>query len=221
MGNAKWTPRRRKRKHLLWDIMDSTLCHLSQTRSRSKALGKQKNSFGNPVRLRPIDKEGQVQVIVETPRGSRNKYSFDPEQRMFRLKTVLPEGMSFPHNFGFIPSTRAEDGDPIDVLLMMDEPAFPGCVVHSRLIGVIEAEQWETDNSKERNDRLIAVSTASHTHSHVHSVNDLNPKLLKEVEQFFVNYNAQLGKKFKVLAIKGPKSATRCMTQAKKHKKAA
>jgi inorganic pyrophosphatase len=178
-----------------------------------KPVAKNKNSFGNPVRLRPIDNDGQVQVIIETPKGSRNKYAFDPKQRTFRLKKVLPEGMSFPHDFGFIPSTKAEDGDPVDVLLLMDEPAFPGCLVQARLAGVIEAEEREGSTVK-RNDRLIAVCTASHTHSDVRSISDLNDNLLHEIEQFFVNYNALSGKKFKVLARKGPKVAARCLRQA-------
>ena len=85
-----------------------------------------KNALANPIRLSSFDDEGQVRVVIETPRGSRNKYAFDAEQRTFVLKKVLPEGMVFPHDFGFIPSTKAEDGDPLDVLILMDQPAFPG-----------------------------------------------------------------------------------------------
>ena len=81
--------------------------------------------------MQPLDTDGQnaIQVIIETPKGSRNKYAFDPEQRVFQLKKVLPTGMAFPYDFGFIPSTKAEDGDPVDVLVLMDEPAFPGCAL--------------------------------------------------------------------------------------------
>jgi inorganic pyrophosphatase len=79
--------------------------------------------------------------LVETPKGSRNKYAFDPDQRIFELKKVLPAGMAFPYDFGFVPSTVAEDGDPVDVLVLMDEPAFPGCLLRCRLIGIIEGEQ--------------------------------------------------------------------------------
>ena len=101
-------------------------------------------AMADPTRLKPIDKkDGSVQVIIETPKGSRNKFAFDPEQNIFALKKVLPAGMAFPYEFGFLPRTRAEDGDPIDVLLLMDEPAFPGCSVRARLIGVIEGEQLE------------------------------------------------------------------------------
>ena len=84
-------------------------------------------ALANPTRLTPFDSANNkaVQVVIETPKGSRNKYAFDPEQRVFKLKRVLPAGMAFPYDFGFVPSTKAEDGDPVDVLVLMDEPAFP------------------------------------------------------------------------------------------------
>jgi len=88
-----------------------------------------------------MDDNHSVHVIIETPKGSRNKYAFDAEKRIFALKRVLPTGMAFPYDFGFIPSTKADDGDPTDVLVLMDEPAFPGCLLKCRLIGVIEGLQ--------------------------------------------------------------------------------
>ena len=91
-----------------------------------------KGSLANPARLAPLDADDRdiVQVVIETPKGSRNKYSFDAEQKIFELAKVLPTGMAFPFDFGgFIPSTLAEDGDPTDVLVLMDEPAFPGCLL--------------------------------------------------------------------------------------------
>src|SRR5262245_5772097 len=83
----------------------------------------------------------RLNVVVDTPKGSRNKYKLDEKLGQWRLSKILPQGMSFPYDFGFVPSTRGEDGDPIDVLLIMDEPTFPGCIVSARLIGVIQAEQ--------------------------------------------------------------------------------
>jgi len=71
---------------------------------------------------RLLTKKGSLQVVIETPKGSRNKYAFDEKQKIFALKKVLPAGMAFPYDFGFIPSTIAEDGDPVDVLALMDEP---------------------------------------------------------------------------------------------------
>src|SRR5260370_30505420 len=88
-------------------------------------------ALADPSRLSPIDEASQeiIKVIIETPKCCRNKYAFDPELKVFELKKVLPAGMTFPYDFGFIPSTKADDGDPIDVLVLMDEPAFTGCVL--------------------------------------------------------------------------------------------
>src|SRR4029453_11308915 len=91
-------------------------------------------------KLKPFDKKkGNLNAVIDTPKGSRNKYAFDFDVGMYRLKSVLPEGAVFPFDFGSIPGTVAEDGDPLDVLLLMDEPAFAGCLVEARLLGVIEA----------------------------------------------------------------------------------
>src|SRR5947207_11435270 len=114
------------------------------------------------VRPKPLDRldpfeDECVMVVIETPKGSPNKLAFEPRYGTFMLKGVLPAGAVFPFDFGFVPSTRAEDGDPIDVLVLMDAPVFPGCIVPSRLIGVIEAEQTE-DGTTIRNDRLLAVA---------------------------------------------------------------
>ena len=148
----------------------------------------------DPTRLEPVrKKDGMLQVIVETPKGSRNKFSFDPEQEIFALKKVLPEGMVFPYDFGFLPKTMAEDGDPIDVLLLMDEPAFPGVLVPSRLIGVIEGEQ--VDGKKRiRNDRLVAVAETNHMYENIRNLKDLPKNFLRELEEFFVNYHRLQGK---------------------------
>src|SRR6266545_3570339 len=86
---------------------------------------------------------GEINVIIDTPRGSRNKFKYDEEHELFKLGGVLPSGAVFPFDFGFIPGTRGEDGDALDVLMLIDEPTFVGCLVLARLIGVIEAEQIE------------------------------------------------------------------------------
>jgi inorganic pyrophosphatase len=176
---------------------------------------KKKPGMADPTRLQPLNGDQKVQVVIETPKGSRNKYAFDPDQRVFILKKVLPEGMVFPHDFGFIPSTEAEDGDPIDVLILMDQSAFPGCVVEARLVGIIEGEQIE-DGKTERNDRLLAVAESSHTHSDVKSIKDLNDSLLKEIEKFFINYHSNDGAEFKVLGCKGPDVAHKCLKKTQR-----
>src|SRR3954470_14670386 len=156
-------------------------------------------------RIMPYEvRKRRWRVVIETPKGSRNKYRFDEELGLFVLGGVLPEGMSFPYDFGYLPATLGEDGDPLDVLLLMDEPAFCGCIVPSRLIGVIEAKQTEKDGKPLRNDRLVAVSVDSRTFGDCKSLKDLSGRKVDEIAEFFVSYNRVKGKTFKVLAVAGP-----------------
>ena len=175
---------------------------------------KPKSWLANPETLAPVDNDddGIIQVVVETPKGSRNKFAFDAKRGVFQLKKVLPLGMEFPHDFGFVPSTKAEDGDPVDVLILMDEPAFPGCLVECRVIGVVEGEEIE-DGEKTRNDRFIAVSVHSHTHSNLQDLTDLNPDFLKELRNFFVQYHHLDKTDYKCLGEKGKKAARRLLDQ--------
>ena len=173
-------------------------------------------SLADPTKLKPLDKkEGLVQVIIETPAKSRNKFAYDPDQGIFALKKVLPAGMVFPYDFGFLPQTLAPDGDPIDVLLLMDEPAFPGCAVRARLVGVIEGEQLD-GKKKIRNDRLIAVAEANHQYANVRKLKDLPSQWLKEVQDFFVNYHNLEGKKYRLLGCKGADAALTLIKEAMK-----
>lgn len=166
--------------------------------------------------LAAFDKDsGYVNAIIDTPKGSRNKFKFDEEIGMFKLGGPLPLGAVFPFDFGYIPSTKADDGDPLDILILMDEPAFVGCVVPAKLIGVIEAEQTEGEGEQTtRNDRLIAVAADFRNHSHVRFLGDLNSNLIHEIERFFISYNETKGKKFKVLGRLGPETARRLIDQS-------
>jgi len=151
----------------------------------------------NLEELEPFDSEsGHAQVIVETPRGSRSKYAYDAKLGLFRLKSSLPAGMVFPFDFGFLPGTRGEDGDPLDVLVLMDEPSVQGSLVLTRLIAVIEAEQTEKGKT-ERNDRLIGVAISSRDYRSVESPEQVSPDLMTEIEHFFKSYNELAGKQFK------------------------
>ncbi|HYZ22262.1 MAG TPA: inorganic diphosphatase [Rhodopila sp.] len=149
-------------------------------------------------------KTAELTAVIETPKGSRNKYDYDPRCAAFRLSGVLPEGMSFPYDFGFIPSTLGDDGDPLDVLILLDAPVVVGCVLTVRLIGVIEAEQRERDGEWTENHRLVAVATHARTHEHVQTLDDLRPGLLDEIEAFFEQYNQQSGKAFRPTGRGGP-----------------
>ena len=170
----------------------------------------------NPlIDLSAFDDNGSVNAIIDTPKGSRNKFKYDEKSRLFKLGGALPLGAVFPFDFGYIPSTKGADGDPLDVLILMDEPAFPGCLVKAKLIGVIEAEQTEGKKTT-RNDRLIAVAADSRNHSHVRFLGDLNGNLVHEIERFFIAYNETKGKRFKVLGRFGPDRAEKLIAGGKK-----
>jgi inorganic pyrophosphatase len=149
-----------------------------------------------------VPTEDSVKVIIETPKGSRNKFKYDPDSRMFKLSKVLPEGMVFPYDFGFVPSTKGDDGDPVDVLVLMDEPTFPGCLLECKLVGVLEAEQEER-KIKKRNPRLIAVAKQSLLYSQVTHLRDINTAVLKQIEAFFINYQKVRDVEFSILARRG------------------
>jgi inorganic pyrophosphatase len=172
--------------------------------------------LSDPTRLAPFEsKDADLTVIIETPKGSRNKYAYDPDERIFALRKVLPAGMAFPYDFGFVPSTLADDGDPLDVLVLMDEPAFAGCKLTCRLVGVIEGEQGDK-KKPERNDRIVAVESGNHSYARVKRIDDLGKSFEREIEEFFVNSHRLIGKQYRILALKGPAAASRCVDKARK-----
>jgi inorganic pyrophosphatase len=153
-------------------------------------------------------KKATCRVIIETPKGSRNKFDYDPESNLFMLAGLLPEGMMFPFDFGFIPSTQGDDGDPLDIMVLMDAPAHVGCLIDVRIVGVIDAEQTQ-DGKTKTNSRILGAAIHSYEHEKLSTISDVSNTLLAQVEEFFVSYNKQRGKKFKVTDIGGPKKAIR------------
>jgi inorganic pyrophosphatase len=147
------------------------------------------------------------EVVIETPKGSQNKLKFDEKAGRFRLSHVLPTGMAFPFDFGFIPDTHAEDGDPLDVLVLSDAPLPMGCLVELRLVGLLEVEQREKSGEVVRNDRLIGVAEQSTTHAAIRDLRDIAPALVDEIEAFFDQYNRLDGKAFRVLHRRGRHAA--------------
>ena len=187
---------------------------------QSKKKSAAPTGLADPTKLKPFTKKSDesttgtaeggdqlLQVIIETPRGCRNKYSFDEEQKTFVLKAALPAGMAFPYDFGFVPGTHADDGDPVDVLVLMDEPAFPGCALMARLIGVIQGEQISPNAPPVRNDRLVAVAETTHLYAKFKRLKEMPKQALREIQEFFVNYHRLQGKRYKLLGIKGEKTA--------------
>ncbi len=156
---------------------------------------------------------GLVHVIIDTPKGSSNKYKYDSNLRLFKLSRILPAGLHFPCDFGSIPSTAAADGDALDVALFADHPTFPGCLLTVRLIGVLQAEQTEK-GATIRNDRLIAVPVTPVNAPDVHGLEDLPKGFIDQVEQFFVGYNRAQGRRFEPLARRGKRSAEQLLNTA-------
>jgi len=154
-------------------------------------------------------------AIVECPKGGRAKYDYDPKTGAFEMKRLLPDGMSFPLDFGFVPGTRAQDGDPVDILILNDEPACVGALVECRLIGILEGEQAE-DGERYRNDRLLSVACVSHLFKDVRKPADLDPDVIDNLSQFWVNYDALRGVKFKVLGVEGAAAAVAALKDAKR-----
>lgn len=157
-----------------------------------------------------------VEVVIETPAGSRSKYLYDQERGIFRLHKLLPLGATFPFDFGFVPETLAQDGDPLDVLVLSAEPLFPGCRVDVRLLGVIEAEQSEKRGKAIRNDRLIGVPETKKIRPRERTLADLPPGVLDQLEHFFVSYNRAEGRTFTPLARRGPEVALRLLEEARR-----
>ncbi|HET7000090.1 MAG TPA: inorganic diphosphatase [Puia sp.] len=159
--------------------------------------------------------KGQVNAVIETPRGCQNKFDFDPKMDVFILSKTLPMGTVFPFDFGFIPQTLGQDGDPLDVLVIMDEHAYPGCLVQTRLLGVLEATQEEKKGKKIRNDRLVAVTNCSVLYENIKNIDDLNKSMVKEIENFFIDYNKHEGKHFQPLGWKNSKTAMKVIDKAR------
>jgi inorganic pyrophosphatase len=158
--------------------------------------------------LDPVDKDsGCTLVVIETPRGCRTKVAYDPERGAFVVKKVLPQGMTFPFDFGFIPSTLGGDDDPLDVLVLMDEPITTGCVVPTRLIGVVEAVESEENGKSEKNDRLIGVADACELFKDVDDLKDSPDTVVEQIEHFFVGYKREEGDDMRSLGREGPERA--------------
>jgi inorganic pyrophosphatase len=147
-----------------------------------------------------------IHAVIETPKGSAAKYDFDHDLQMFKLKKILPKGQVFPFHFGFIPYTKAADGDPLDVLVLLDELSWPGCIIKCKLIGVMEATETEKNKTR-RNDRLIATANASDKYNKIKDLKEMDPYLAEEIENFFNTYNNLQKKEFKVIDRKGPEVA--------------
>ena len=163
---------------------------------------------GSPESLRTWGESGILNVLVDTPRGSAAKFKLDLEKNVYTVSHYLARGAVFPFDFGSIPGTSSEDGDPLDLLVLAEAPTFPGCLVPVRLVGGLEARQTQ-DGKTMRNDRLLGVAAESRAYAWIRSMRDVPKRLLDEIEHFFVSYNEARGRRFRVLRRVGPEAAKR------------
>jgi inorganic pyrophosphatase len=159
--------------------------------------------------LPPYAKDGSVHVLVEIPTGSRNKYEYDPELEVIALDRTLYGAVHFPTDYGFVPGTRASDGDPIDALVMVEERTFPGCLLRVRHIGVLTIEDDEALEPK-----LLAVPVDEPRFAEYHDIKDVPKHLLTEIEDFFDVYKELEGKPVKTHGWEGAKHAAKTLEVA-------
>jgi inorganic pyrophosphatase len=146
-------------------------------------------------------------VVVESPRGSASKIKYDADRRVMMLSRPLPSGLAYPHDWGFVPSTRVADGDPLDVMILWENVSYPGLVIPCRALGLLQAEQTNPKSrARERNDRVVAVPVNA-PRCETRTVFDLNERAREELEQFFLAAVAFEGKQLKLLGWAGPNEA--------------
>ena len=163
--------------------------------------------MSNPLKLGiEGDKKHSIRCIVETPRGSRAKFRFDPEAKLFALSKELVTGLSYPYDWGFIPSTLGDDGDPVDVMVLHDVATYPGMIICASLVGVLRVNDVE-DGKKTPNPRLFAVPVGANREHDLEDVRQLSKRTRKELEKFFKQTAALEAKDVEVIDWEGPKVA--------------
>jgi inorganic pyrophosphatase len=156
-----------------------------------------------------FDTNGSVHVVVESPRGATAKFKYDPALEAFTLSRPLVDGVTYPYDWGFIPSTKGPDGDPLDALILWGRASYPGVVIPCRLVGLLAAEQNSKTKAgtRERNDRLIAIPASAPRYAQITDVADLPRRLLEELEAFFLAAVALEGKDLRYLGWHGSTDA--------------
>ncbi|MCA9396353.1 MAG: inorganic diphosphatase [Candidatus Omnitrophica bacterium] len=147
-----------------------------------------------------------VTVMIEIPKGSRNKYEFDPETRRIKFDRMLFSSVHYPCDYGFVMDTLAGDGDALDALVIVAEPTFPGCIIEAKPVGVFIME-----DEKGRDEKILCVPVRDPLWNHIQSLDELQPHLLKEIQHFFKIYKDLEHKYTKVKGWYGLKEATQCI----------
>ena len=157
----------------------------------------------------------EVNAVIEVPMGSRNKYEYDKETDLIRLDRPLFSPMHYPGDYGFIPSTLADDGDPLDILILMREKTFPGCLIFARPVGMLVMK-----DEKGHDEKIFAVPISDPSYATVHNLSDIRPHYLREVDHFFRIYKELEGKEVTSMGWKdrweAEKMIMECIEAAKK-----
>jgi inorganic pyrophosphatase len=155
--------------------------------------------------------ERQVEsVIIEIPKGSRNKYEYDKEKKMIKFDRMLFSSMVYPCDYGFFPDTLALDGDPLDVLVLTWEPTFPGCLIDVHPIALFDME-----DDKGRDEKILCVPESDPLWNHIETIEQVPPHLLKEIPHFFETYKHLEHKHVEIIGWEGLETAMKVLREAK------
>lgn len=162
----------------------------------------------------PIKKQSKqgitISVMIEIPKGCRNKYEYDKKRKVIKFDRMLFSAMHYPSDYGFIPKTLAQDGDPLDALVLVWEPTFPGCLIEAKPVGLFK--MWD---EKGPDEKILCVPILDPLWNHLNSLKDVPPHLLKEIEHFFAVYKDLEEKKTGVEGWEDRESAIRAIKEAR------
>lgn len=170
---------------------------------RSASRHSFEGTFNSPIMQETFD------VFVEIPKGSRNKYELDKQTGQIRFDRLLYSSMHYPSDYGFFPNTLGQDGDPLDALVLMTYPTFPGCVIEVRVVGVFMMTDDMGPDAK-----VLCVPVGDPRHAHIRSIDDLDEHYLKEVEHFFETYKDLEHKKVQCEGWEGREKALELIREA-------
>jgi inorganic pyrophosphatase len=165
-------------------------------------------------RLPARDDDGDIHVVVESPRGSRVKLKYEPALGVFTLARPLILGVQYPFDWGFVPSTRAPDGDPLDAIVLSEAPSYPGVVLACRAIGVVLVTQNAKEGGRERNDRLVTVAKKAPRTDGIEDARQLQERVREELAQFFLVAVSLAGKDVRIEGWDGPERAQQLIEEA-------
>ena len=151
-----------------------------------------------------------VSVMIEIPKGCRNKYEYDKKRKVIKFDRMLFSAMHYPSDYGFIPKTLAQDGDPLDALVLVWEPTFPGCFIEAKPVGLFK--MWD---EKGPDEKILCVPILDPLWNHLNSLKDVPPHLLKEIEHFFAVYKDLEEKKTGVEGWEDRESAIRIIKESR------